>query len=204
MEYVFDGSDDDLEMGEMEVGDSDYLDRDTKGTEFLNRQGDGDDMEESDGGDEDSESMGDDGEGKSTDDESGDGMGSRRGRRGGVASQCGVVRKDRSRSRAARGQGGCGRRGTGRGRLPQERPWTSVASPVDIAPFTQAVGANFTVPDDFAGIFRVLFTPGLLQHIADETNRFASQCLSAAQEGGESPWETTPRPSLASLSSWGS
>ena len=105
-------------------------------------------------------------------------------------SRYGVVQRDRSRSRGAREQGGQGRRGAGRGRPLQDRPWTTLGTPIDVAPFTQVVGPNFTVPDDPAGLFRVLFTPELLQGIVTETNRFASQCLSSAQEES-SPWETS-------------
>ena len=195
MEYVFDGSDDDLEMGEIEIGDSEFLDGDGEETDFLERDRDGD---ESDEGNEDSESMGDDGEGMCTDDES-DGD-ARRGRvcSGGVVSQYGVVHRQRSRSRGARGRGkrvGRGGRGRGvavRGRPQlQDRVWTTSGTPVDIAPFIQVVGPNFAVLDDPVGIFRKLFTPELLQHIVTEMNHFASQCLSTSEEEGSSSWETS-------------
>ena len=97
MEYVFDGSDDDLEMGGMEVRNSDFLDGDGEETNVSVREKDGDGMEESDGGNTESESMGDygDGEGDSTDDEgSEDDVRSGRRHRGGVVSRYGVVWRD--------------------------------------------------------------------------------------------------------------
>ena len=62
-----------------------------------------------------------------------------------------------------------------------DRAWTSVGTLVDVAPFTQAVGPNFTVPDDPAGL---LFTPELIQHIVSETSHFASVSFSSPGRKG--------------------
>ena len=201
LDYMFPGSDDDLEMGEMDMNESEVV------TDFLERGGDGDTDEEGSGSDVDFLDRGGDGdtdEGGSGMDEGGSGSGesmeedeegrSARQHSGGrVASRYGVPSRARSHSKGgARGRGG--RRGGGRraSRPTQDdREWASSGAPVDVAPFTQVVGPTFTVHEDPAGIFLRLFTPELLELVVAETNRFASHCsMESSREPPPTPWMT--------------
>ena len=201
-EYMFPGSDDELEMGETGMGETgervNYFDREVQGDsgeiDYLDRAQMDTSDEETDKGESNEESS----------EEEEDGDGGRTSTSHGVAgSSYGVLRPDRSRSRSRgcaqvrRGRGGCGGRGRratmGERPAQTDREWTSLGGPVDVSPFVREVGPTFTVPEDPTSIFLALFTTELLDRVTAETNRFASTCLSASQQEGGSPsaWETT-------------
>lgn len=53
-------------------------------------------------------------------------------------------------------------------------------------PFTEPNGPTMTLPNNPLDTFFLLFTPTIIQHIVQETNRYAEQCL--ANSGKE--WAT--------------
>ena len=201
LDYMFPGRYDDLEMGEMDMNESEVV------TDFLEQGADGDTDEEGSGSDVDFLDRGGDGD----TDEGGSGMDEGGewewreygGRRGGEERQavqrwesCQPVRRTQPCAKpqkgGARGRGG--RRGGGRraSRPTQDdREWASSGAPVDIAPFTQVVGPTFTVHEDPARIFLRLFTPELLELEVAETNRFALHCsMESSREPPPTPWMT--------------
>ena len=188
-DFIFPGSDDELEMGDMEMdmdeggmGIDDIEERD-----FLDRGGDSDmDAGESEDSDMDA---GGSGSGESTEEDEGEERSSRRRRGGSATSVYGVRRRCGAASRGRGGRGGGGRKAT---RLTHnDREWASSGAPVDVAPFTEVVGPTFTVQDDPASTFLTLFTPELLEHVVAETNRFASLCSMESQGMQTTAWTTS-------------
>ena len=62
-----------------------------------------------------------------------------------------------------------------------------MASPVTLGPFSQPVGPKQPLPESPLEIFSLLFTPQILHHIVEETNRYAAQCLADSDK----EWVTT-------------
>ena len=241
MDYIFPGSDDDLEMEEMDTEVMDYLDRGGVSEAESDRGGISDaesdrrrvnDAESDRGGVSDAESEGRivsmdgsiaegneseqrvmDRDSEESAEEEDEGGGVRdggctlpRGRvrrgscRGGI-SRYGVARAERSRSRgrpasrrgrgSSRGRGHGGRIETRESHIQPARMWSASGTDVVVQPFTQPVGPNIAVTGDPTADFLALFTPQLLQHIVNETNRFAALCLSSTHAGSPPIWRTT-------------
>ena len=56
--------------------------------------------------------------------------------------------------------------------------WTSSLTPVVVKPFTSHVGPRTILPDSVIGIFPLFFTSSIIKYIVEQTNLYASQCLS--------------------------
>ena len=199
LEYMFPGSDDDLDMEEQEMSDID-IEEEEMADEAVAACMDGEGENEREV---ETESEGDrnDDSDESTE---GDDVGTRArgGRRGSRQLSCyGVARKERSRSRRrthgssiTRGQVSGRGRGHGRRTGPEpEREWTEIASPVTVQAFTKSVGPTFPVSSDATEVFLTLFTPELLELLVQQTNDFAALCLAASHSGEGAPptWTTT-------------
>ena len=90
---------------------------------------------------------------------------------------------------AVEGRGSGGRKAS---RLTHDdREWASSGAPVNVAPFTEVVGPNFTVQDDPASTFLMLYTPELLEHVVTETNHFASLCSMESEGMQTTAWTTS-------------
>ena len=189
LDYVFTGSDDDLGMKETDEED-------------LENEVDSGEMDSnlyllvssgSTSGDEGSSSGGSESSGGGSG--SGGGGSSSGGSGGGGSSGGG---SGGARGRGGRGRGGVGGRGGGTGscqatdRAAREYSWSDEGSSVTVHPFSMDVGPTIQLGDDPTDIFLRFFTPQLLDHIVMETNLFACQCLSSANEGEGPPptWET--------------
>ena len=55
--------------------------------------------------------------------------------------------------------------------------WTNSIKSINPKDFTSQVGPTTPVPGSLLGIFQLIFTLEILQHIVDETNKYAFQCL---------------------------
>ena len=49
--------------------------------------------------------------------------------------------------------------------------------PISVAPFTEQVGPKVLLPESPLEIFSLLFTSHIIDHIVQETNKYAEQCL---------------------------
>ena len=87
-----------------------------------------------------------------------------------------------------------------RGRAQPSRPageesrdeWSSEPSDITVQPFMMDVGPTFQLSSDPTEVFLKFFTPELIDHIVQETNRYAALCLSAAANTSHpvTSWET--------------
>ena len=62
--------------------------------------------------------------------------------------------------------------------------WSSILEKVTITPFQHKVGPEVTVPSSPLGTFFLFFTTSIIQHIVQETNRYAAECM------GQEKYET--------------
>ena len=70
--------------------------------------------------------------------------------------------------------------------------WCASLSPLDILPFTQAVGPTVTIPESPGEVFDLFFTEEIYSLIVEESNRYAEQIL--GERYGE--WEKISREEL--------
>lgn len=98
----------------------------------------------------------------------------------------------RERRRGTRRQGRGTRQRTSTGAVTEERQWSLTPDEVLVRPFVGSVGPTAPISADPTELFLQLFTPGLIDEIVRETNRYAALCLQAVHSGdGPVPtWET--------------
>ena len=57
-----------------------------------------------------------------------------------------------------------------------------MATQVAVEPFREPIGPTVTLPDNPLDTFLLLFTPTIIEHIVQETNRYAQQCLAETEK----------------------
>lgn len=59
--------------------------------------------------------------------------------------------------------------------------WKTNYEFVQVEPFTEATGPTTAIPTAISEIFQLFFSLGILQHIVDQTNLYASQVMGDSQ-----------------------
>ena len=55
--------------------------------------------------------------------------------------------------------------------------WDDELQPVNIEEFTETAGLNTTLPSTYIDIFKLFFTNDIVDHITQQTNEYASECM---------------------------
>ena len=95
------------------------------------------------------------------------------------------------RGRRGRGQGGSASSRRATTHAVEEQEWCSTLSDVVVEPFERETGPTIPISASPLEMFLSFFTPELIHHICNETNRYAAACLSASSSSGsEAEWST--------------
>ena len=74
----------------------------------------------------------------------------------------------------------------------EEQEWCSTFSDVVIEPFERETGPTIPMSASSLEMFLNFFSPELIHHICNETNRYAAECLStSSSSGSKAEWSTT-------------
>ena len=103
-----------------------------------------------------------------------------RGRHRGTAQGRGRGGRLRNRGRGGHGRGGRGQGGHSHNAHSQS-PWSCTTAAVNVEPFTQNVGSAVVLSACILGIFKLFFTPALIDLIVEQTNLYARQTMSNEQ-----------------------